>query len=316
MSRTIVVFHVVQEKTEDKPMIFCPDGLAALYVLDDFFIGNISPIPQAYLRDEEYASKDYKIPFRYEGRDVFIVDFAYPKHILERIAKGASSLTVIDHHASRMADISAISNVYAHVLGIYAPNEIDCGATLTHKIMWGNSVEIPWWLKYTYRQDTGARGFYAGLDIDSEIICEGIKQFKKQFPYTIRGQLNALEQLSKKDEHEIWQLGKPQIEKRNALLNEELDAYQPEFEDIGGYRVPIIQIKNPAVDSYYSMLGTLLCRRYSYHPFVAVYKSDDKDRRFCSLRSLESSKLDLSVLAQSLGGGGHFHAAGFTKKRM
>src|SRR5687767_11109720 len=46
------------------------------------------------------------------GRDVYILDFSYPKAEIERMSKVAKSLVVVDHHKTAESDLRSLSNCY------------------------------------------------------------------------------------------------------------------------------------------------------------------------------------------------------------
>jgi hypothetical protein len=65
------------------------------------------------------------------GRDVYIVDFSYPRDVLKRMAAQASSLLVLDHHATAAADLAGLP--YA----VFDQNE--SGASLTWRHFHGDA---------------------------------------------------------------------------------------------------------------------------------------------------------------------------------
>lgn len=54
----------------------------------------------------EYIGAAYgEAPPNVEGKNVLIVDFSYPKAVLETMAGSATSIVVLDHHKSAAADL-------------------------------------------------------------------------------------------------------------------------------------------------------------------------------------------------------------------
>jgi oligoribonuclease NrnB/cAMP/cGMP phosphodiesterase (DHH superfamily) len=75
--------------------------------------------------------------------------------------------------------------------------------------------------------------------------------------------------------------------------------------NIAGYQVPCINISTLT-----SEVGNELSKG---HAFAAMYFETTDKRVYC-LRSA-SDGIDVSAIAQKFGGGGHFHAAGFSVEK-
>lgn len=78
----------------NKPVVIlyhadCPDGFGGAYSAWKKFGDGAEYIPVKHNRP---------LPEFESGRDVYVIDFCYPKDVMDIIAKDAKSLTVLDHH--------------------------------------------------------------------------------------------------------------------------------------------------------------------------------------------------------------------------
>lgn len=76
--QTVVLYHAD-----------CPDGFGGAYAAWEKFGDGAEYIPVKHNRPA---------PGLEPGRDVYIVDFCYPKGVMDAIARQAKSMTVLDHH--------------------------------------------------------------------------------------------------------------------------------------------------------------------------------------------------------------------------
>ncbi|MBU6214775.1 hypothetical protein KGM48_02955 [Patescibacteria group bacterium] len=67
----------------------CPDGFGGAYAAWKKFGDTAEYIPLKYGKP---------IPNHLDGKDLFFIDFCYPKIIMDRIAERAKSVTILDHH--------------------------------------------------------------------------------------------------------------------------------------------------------------------------------------------------------------------------
>lgn len=296
--KNVIAYHQVKPGTD------CPDAICACWIAARFFgCDNIELFPLLHQDKKDYFQADFKIPFPYVGRDVIMLDFCYPAHILTRIAESARSFTLLDHHIDKLPDFTKVMD---SVLGKLDVNE--CGATLTWKYFFPQEP-MPWFLNYIRQRDIGVDGYYDGEIPESEAINEEISTMRK-------GKLGALSfevfnQLYSLSPTELINTGMPKIKERNQLCLQEIALWEehPTVISLSGYLVPLLKIGDIEVDRHYSVLGALFALKYKHEfPFVVVQTTEETDR--ISLRSHSSSTLNLSVIANEYGGGGQFHAAG------
>lgn len=296
-TETIIVYHQV------KPGVDCPDGICAAWVVARAIQESWELIGDSYLNNSEYELPEYQLPFNPAKKDVILVDFSYPKSILERIANEAYTLTILDHHKSRANDISSLSN---RILGGYSADE--CGATFAWRHFHSSEPE-PWFLRHVWRRDTGADGYYDGDCPTSEAIGAAMSKRRK----FLLGQsaFKIFDNLLKCSENQIIDEGIGEIEERDVLVKEALNQYNGAVINVAGYTVPYYQLANRDCHRFYSIVGARAARIHTQAPFVAI--TTDEPLKI-SLRASSASDIDLGVIAKSLGGGGHAKAAGYTIK--
>lgn len=237
--KTIIVYH------QQKPGVDCPDGICAAWVVAQKF-PDFELVGDVYLNNQEYEEEGYQLPFDPTGKDVIIVDFSYPKAILEFIADRANKLYVLDHHKSRMSDINSLSD---RILGGYDADE--CGATFAWKYFMGD-VGMPWFLSHVRDRDIGTNGYYEGEIPHSEAINTAISTRRKglvgveAFP--------IFDQLLKETPQDLINEGLPAIEERDRLVKEALNQYNGALLRVAEYLVPCYQIVNPNAHRHYHLL--------------------------------------------------------------
>src|SRR5690606_20892617 len=77
----------------------CDDGFGAAFVVNLFFAGEVDFHYGVYHQEPPDVS----------GRDVLLVDFSYARAVLERMAKQARSIVILDHHKSAAEDLASFA---------------------------------------------------------------------------------------------------------------------------------------------------------------------------------------------------------------
>jgi hypothetical protein len=312
---TIVVYHQVKADTD------CPDGICAAWIASKFFGGEeIMLVGESHRPD--YAN-NYEFPFLTKGNRIVLLDFCYPSSILASIVKDAAELVILDHHHTRMNDISKFQS---SILGGYSSE--DCGATFAWKYFFPDEPE-PWFLIHVLRRDTGKDGYYDGDVPESEAIATAMSRRRdglvgsQAFP--------VFEKLLEENPSTLIAEGKALLAERDFLVEQELSRWSSDSRDVLQlkaqnyivYQVPFLTIQDPRADKYISWIGSCLSRKYgcSIVQFVAIRTSSEPTK--ISLRSHSSSDTDCGVsdtdcgvIAKYFGGGGHKHAAGFEVKEV
>lgn len=253
---------------------FCPDGFGGAYSAWKKFGKKAEYIP---------VSHQSPPPKNLEGKEIYVVDFSYPKEILKQMSDGAESLTVIDHHASAENDVKSVAN---HIF------DLDhSGAILAWKYFHENKP-VPKLLAYI--EDTDLWKFK--LPYSKEIMSV-VSQRNFKFE-TWDGLARDLE--DKKIFKSYVEKGKTLREQWDKIVED--FASMAEEVEFDGYRVLVAN----APSIFKSDVGNLLAKRKP--PFAIIWYYQRGHFNF-SLRS--DGSVDVSKIAQKHGGGGHKAAASF-----
>lgn len=213
-------------------------------------------------------------PSGLSGKKIVIVDFSYPRPVLEALAKDAASLLVLDHHVTAEKALAGLPYTYF--------DQKKSGAVLAWE--WAHQQPAPWLLLHVQDKDLwnwalpGSREVNAAL---SSHPCE----FRLWSSFTQDALIAEGRAILRYEQEMVGRLVKEQV----------LVKFQ-------GQTVPAIQS---------ALLNSQIGERLSgQHPFVIIWHDRD-GRRYFSLRSREDGP-DVEAIARQYGGGGHQHAAGFS----
>lgn len=205
---------------------------------------------------------------------VVMVDFSYPRPILETLAADSKALLVLDHHITAQQALEDLPYAYF--------DQQKSGAVLAWE--WANRSPAPWLLRYIQDKDLWEWALPCSREVSAAIAA---------YPY----------------DFDVWDHFDQErlIQEGTAILRYERElvgkiAAHAVLVTFHGHRVPAVQ---SAVLT--SQIGELLSEGY---PFCIIWH-DRNGRRYCSFRS-RADGVDVGSLAASLGGGGHTHAAGFS----
>jgi len=261
-----------------------------------------------------------------EGRDLVLVDFCYPPHVMLDLQLVARSILVLDHHKSAEADMPANPLTADDQLTVVRIEGFDVDGDPTWRHFQG-------WVEQDNCEGIRKAMIYALFDMDRsgagiawdffhpgaprpELIdhvedrdlwrfaLPGTREIQAavfSYPYefdvwdllmetpmeTLRAQGVAIERKHHKDVAELVK-----VAKRRMV--------------IGHYEVPVASLPYTLA----SDAGHLMAKG---KPFAACYYDKDGGRVF-SLRSTDQG-VDVSEVAKLYGGGGHARAAGFTVPR-
>lgn len=222
------------------------------------------------------------------GRDVYLLDFSYPRHQIIDMCAQANSVTIIDHHESAEKDLMSLE---AHNLE-QCFNTGYSGAVLTWRWCWPTK-DVPHGLRLI--QDRDLWRF--------ELIHT--KPFNA-YLYSIEFQIGAWAALLT-DNEVLKAEWNSILSQGEALLRQDAKRVKDIVKHartvvIAGYPVPAVNCNH----YYASDVGHALAVDQL---FAATYY-DTTDGRVFSLRSSPEG-LNVANIAKQLGGGGHAKAAGF-----
>ncbi len=264
-SKTIVFYH------SD-----CPDGFGGAYAAWKKF-GDTA----------EYIGLKHGKPFEYDvsGKDVYFIDFSYPKEILEPIATQAKSFVILDHHEGVEDVVTAMPN---HV---YDANR--SGASIAWKYFHPD-IELPELLRYVEDDDL----FRFLLPETRPVIT-----YLTAHPYTfslwdkmataLAGDMSRKELLGMARAYAEYFELLAQVSVENAKLIE-FEGYECYFATAH----PLKPMK--------SLVGNLLVKKKG--PFALVAGAHPEGVGI-SIRG--DGTVDVAKIAQKYGGNGHPKSAGF-----
>jgi|15BtaG_2_1085339.scaffolds.fasta_scaffold27542_2 nanoRNase/pAp phosphatase (c-di-AMP/oligoRNAs hydrolase) len=268
VAKTMVLYHAG-----------CPDGFGAAWAFN-----------QKYGRKAQYMAVSHnEEPPMVTGRDVFIVDFCYPRVIMDELEEEANSIVVIDHHKTGLQNCGDLN--YCHF------DMEQSGSVLAWKYLFKGRV-VPALLRHVQDRDLWS------WKLDStEQILSVVDSYNRNFADW--NQLNL-------DMGEIGSQGWRKMVNSGA----EIMRYKKSTIKImlsNKHRIDILGESIPAINSacFQSELGNILSENEEY---AAVYYFDGEKYRF-SLRSWDN-RMDVSSIASEFGGGGHRKAAGFSINNM
>ena len=259
----------------------CPDGFTAAWVVRN-------ALALEGLEVELFGGVYGEPSPSATGRGVFMVDFTYPNETMLHLAEQAEWLVVLDHHQTAFANLANVGSPGAAAVTIDMERS---GARLAWDHFYGEGSEPPAIVRFVEDRDLWrfqypeTPAYFAALT---------------SHPYTL----------------EAW----------DAIATQPLDAVLAEGRAIERYRRQLIELHlpnadlrvvagvwMPAVNCPYTIASDVAGELAKTAPRgVAAYYYDNlaTHTRHWGLRSTEDGP-DVAVLAESMGGGGHKHAAGF-----
>ena len=286
----------------------CSDGFGSAWVAHKF-------LPNATFLPADYGNP----PPDVKGKDVYLLDFCYPRQTILNMGWEAENLTILDHHKTAMDNLGFESrpevmdgqvvftgtdivvkgawdskrsndeltaeqwelSTYSHHFDL---NRSGIGLTWDH---FTNNSPRPWLVSYVEAADLWR---FETLDRAREVSC-AIRSYPQTF--------EAWDELEKRDVEELKQEGASILRAQQQQVNRiAKNAYETE---IAGYKVLIVNSS-----SYASEVGNYLA---TGRPFSVVWFEDSKGDKVLSFRSKEDG-VDVSEIAKLYGGGGHKHSLG------
>lgn len=214
-----------------------------------------------------------------DGAEVAILDFSYPRPVLEGLARLASSLIVLDHHKTAQADLAGLP---------FAKFDMEKSGAVLSWEHFHPGERVPLLLQYIQDRDL----WRFGLPKSREVAA-ALRSYPMDFVVwtSLVARVGVLQV-----EGEI--LLRAQAEQVKIMADNAVETV------IGGYAVPCAN-----ATLFFSEVGEELCRRFPNKPFSAYYLDRSDGKRQFGLRS--RGGFDVSAVAKEYGGGGHKDAAGF-----
>lgn len=264
----------------------CWDGFCAAWLLYNVY-------PDGVFVPVNYGQEPPEVAFD-KDRKLFIVDFSYPYDMMFKLgALHHEGMVVIDHHKSAKEVLFNLND------GLISNNCGSCdvvfdidksGGRLTFDYLVSNGLinnSRPWLVDYTEDRDLWLHKLP-----NSKCVNAALRSYPLDFA--------VWDNLSLFDASEFVTDGKAIIRMQDQIVDQHVKNASEVT--LGGYNVLAVN----ATVFISEIAGELAKDR----PFGACYFYRNDGAKIWSLRS-SNSGVDVSVVAESFGGGGHRHAAGF-----
>jgi nanoRNase/pAp phosphatase (c-di-AMP/oligoRNAs hydrolase) len=262
--RTLVIFHGD-----------CFDGFTSAWAFH-----KLRPeVTAAYV-----PAKHGDTPPEVAGRDVYILDFAYPRETLLQLQEQARSLLVLDHHKTAQADLTGLP------FCVFDMERSGAGITWDH-----------------FARGQQERHWLVNIVEDRDLW---------RFRYGDQTRFTMAYLATRPMTFEAWdelaESGMDRVLEKGAAIQEYIASYgqtaiqHAVLRKVGDYVIPVINITPQNSSEHIDRLIS----KYPDHPFAASFFLRGDGRWQFSLRSRGS--FDVSEVARQYGGGGHRNASGFT----
>lgn len=252
----------------------CTDGTGSKYAAWKKFGGNATYIAVNY---------NQPVPDMEHGSEIYILDFSYPKNVLEALQATNKSVTVLDHHKTAEASLRGVKGC------IFDMHRSGCVMAWHH---FHPEVPVP--------------------DLLLDIMDRDLWLFKRPHSKSIHEALGLL-----KGKMESWdtivkskELYLATVEVGNTLLQRQqmtIESYTKNkirAIDFKGFKVGITNATELS-----SEIGNAICLDGNLPvDFAIVYCITKDNTVLLSLRSV--GDFDVSEIAKTFGGGGHKNASG------
>ena len=297
-----------------KPLVIyhanCTDGFGAAFAAWLKLGDSAEYLPMEHGTIKTPEDFDMKVSLAAKGNDVYILDFSFPREVMDALFKYAKRVEWYDHHKSAF---EMWCGVYEHGMEFYdvvdgkhyiALDDKRSGAMLA----WHNfhpGTEVPMLIQHVDEYDRwqfkliGTKEFHAALRSYKPWTFE---QWWRLF-YDKHG-------LGTDKRAALIQEGKAILRAHNQNVQTALKQARNCILDISidGYRTYPIGLTCNAPSFLASDLGHELANKSG--TFGLVWSMAADGRAHCSLRS--NGEYDVSAIAKAFGGGGHRNAAGFS----
>ena len=233
-----------------------------------------------------YAAQHSEPPPDVADREVYMLDFCYPREALKLVCEEAYKVTVLDHHISAFEDSQGMDKDYPHLELIFDMHR--SGAVITWEYF--HREPVPRLLECIQDRDLWQWRIPESRDVTAALASHS-QDFEAWLPWLEE------EHLLKELAHEGRVI--------NRYRNLEIAQYKKRaaMGRIAGFDVPIVNCPTNIISE---VLGELA----QDHPFAAGYL-DKPDKRIWSLRSSAQGE-NVATIATLFGGGGHARASGFS----
>ena len=274
----------------------CVDGFTAAWAVSQWAVRNkLNPV---FIAGNYGTRPAYE---EFENAIVILVDFSYPKDVIDRMAEFAKQIIILDHHKTAqeaLAGYPKLPSTFASFCKSSVRNErvvvlfdmersgagitwdfffsADTRPDLIHYVEDYDIYRLKLSESKEYREGIGALEFDFGVWTSLAYDPDAVNMLKAAGRSILRAKYKSI----------------------RAMIKDDLQHMV-----IGGITVPVLNVPY----AWASETGNILSEGV---PFAATYVDGTKHRKF-SLRSQADGGADVSAIAKLYGGGGHKNASGF-----
>lgn len=239
--------------------------------------------------DATYIPAQYGQPVppqeHFIDKNVLILDFSYPKNILEGISKVAKIFSVLDHHKTAENELKDFPCCRF--------DSTKSGARLTWEMLKEEGLEFylhsPWLVDYTEDRDLWRHKLPHTHEINAAL---------RSYPLDFA----TWNLLAAKQPQELANEGTGILRYKQTII--EHHAKYARQTEISGHKATITQCTLPSIGSD---IADHLLDKHPTHPIAIIFTDTPAGR----IHQLRSRTIDVSEIAKNHGGGGHKSAAGF-----
>jgi len=232
--------------------------------------------------DTEYVPASYgDPPPPVDGREVFVLDFSYPRQTMLQMAERAKKLVVLDHHKTAQAELQGLP--FAHF------DMQQSGAAMAWEAF--QVGKRPWLVDYVEDRDLWRFALPDSKEINAWIGTCARTSFAEWSLLEHAGPVHAAH------------MGRAVLCYIDRYVRDMVPHARPVR--LAGHTVP-------SVNAPYVSISELLGKLAESAPFAIGWFQRGDGLYAYSLRSRGGPEaVDVSAIAKRFGGGGHHHAAGF-----
>lgn len=277
-----------------KPLVLyhgggCRDGFCSAWVARKA-LGEIEAIPVQYGQDP---------PIDYCGRDVYILDFSYPRAVLKNMIGQSMFVMVLDHHETAQADLEGlVEECVRENIGLHPPvihfDMNKSGGRLAWEYFFP-SLKSSWLVDYTEDRDLWRHKLPNTREVNANLRSMPLDFNVWDLLYD----LNSNDSMKSSSGTFVIE-GAAILRAERQIINDHLGRAREI--NLDGRKIKAV---NATV-----LVSEIAGELAKGMPFGACYFDREDGKRIWSLRSA-SDGLDVSEIAKRHGGGGHRNAAGF-----
>jgi oligoribonuclease NrnB/cAMP/cGMP phosphodiesterase (DHH superfamily) len=235
--------------------------------------------------EAKYIAVNYgrQVPTMEPGSDVYILDFSYPRNVLQELQNAHNTVVVLDHHKTAEEALRGLKGCHFDMH--------KSGAVMAWEYF---HPEVPVPVILSYVQD---RDLWKWEMQNTAAVHMGLQ--------TLKGDMYKWNQVSRAGGHfaRLMEIGKVLKEKQDQVVENAVKNHVKVI-DFCGYKVGVTNQSDNA-----SEIGNAICISKDLNvAFAVVYCITNEDDVLLSFRS--EGDFDVSTLAKKFGGGGHKNAAG------